>query len=213
MIKFAVALAFIGLNFYVYNYFGSEDVFPERTDFAELPLEQAGWLCSGVMEMGEDEEEILGVTDYLLCDFRNADRQLVNVYVGYHKTQVRREGANETVIHPPEHCLPGGGWDIIESSVVPVDFGIPGEAKRVVIAKGNARALVYFWYQSRGRVIARDHHKILYMFLDRALHGRSDGSLVRFTVPIVDRDVELAEANFREVASALGPELPKYVPN
>ena len=27
-----------------------------------------------------------------------------------------------TAIHPPEHCLPGSGWDVIDSQVVPIEF-------------------------------------------------------------------------------------------
>ena len=88
-----------------------------------------------------------------------------------------------------------------------------GEAKRFVIAKGNQRALVYFWYHSRGRVLARNHHKILYMFLDRARSGRTDGSLVRFTIPIRFGDEDAAEATFREFAGTITPMLSEYVPD
>ena len=48
-------------------------------------------------------------------------------------------------MHSPKNCLPGSGWDVIDAKVVPLHFGIPGEAKRFVIAKGRQRALVYFW--------------------------------------------------------------------
>ena len=90
---------------------------------------------------------------------------------------------------------------------------VGGEAKRFVIAKGNQRALVYFWYHSRGRVIAQSHHKILWMFLDRARFGRTDGSLVRFTIPIEFGDEAAAEATFTEFANLVTPLLPEFVPN
>jgi EpsI family protein len=82
-----------------------------------------------------------------------------------------------------------------------------------VIAKGNYRSLVYFWYHSRGRVIARNHEKILYMFLDRARTGRTDGSLVRFTVPIINGDVERAERAFARFSHSVTPELAAYLPD
>jgi len=102
---------------------------------------------------------------------------------------------------------------VIDSELVPIDIGPGGEAKRFIIAKGNQRSLVYFWYHSRGRVIARSHEKILYMFLDRARTGRTDGSLVRFTVPIHNGDVETAEATFQEFARTVTPLLSEYVPD
>ncbi len=53
---------------------------------------------------------------------------------------------------------------------------------RLVIAKGNQRQLTYYWYQSRGRVIAEDYMKMVHLFWDRATKSRTDGSLVRLTV-------------------------------
>ncbi|MBW2667037.1 MAG: EpsI family protein, partial [Deltaproteobacteria bacterium] len=80
------------------------------------------------------------------------------------------------------------------------------------IAKGNARQLVYYWYQSRGRVISEDWQKIVYVGLDRALQGRTDGSLIRFSVPILGNDDAAAEATFQDLASRILTLLPDYVP-
>jgi EpsI family protein len=125
-------------------------------------------------------------------------------------------GSDENSIHPPAHCLPGSGWDIIALETVDVDLpGLPQptRVRRLQIAKGNARQLVYYWYQSNGRVIAEDWKKIVYVGLDRALRGRTDGALVRFTMPIVAGDEAAAEAAFRELAPRVVAELPAYVPN
>ena len=102
---------------------------------------------------------------------------------------------------------------VIASDIVSPAWLPNGEIKRVVIAKGNQRSLVYFWYQSRGRVIARNHEKIFYMFLDRASSRRTDGSLVRFTIPIIRGDEEHAEETFRELVQQISPLLPDYMPN
>jgi EpsI family protein len=214
MKKLIVALLFIGLNLYVYRFFASEDFIPERDRFAAFPMQVNEWHCPETETMADDILRRLGVTDYLLCNYvdREAGR-VANVYAGYHETQTRTTGGNETIIHPPEHCLPGAGWDIIENDIVPIQFGRKGEAKRVVVAKGNARSLVYFWYQSRGRVIARNHEKVVFMFLDRATMKRTDGSLIRFTVPIRHGDVAEAELTFASIANALMPLLSDYIPN
>jgi EpsI family protein len=220
MSKLLVAMIFVALNLYTFRFFASEDRIPERESFVSFPLDIDGWHCGAAEEMGDDILDRLHVTDYLLCNYVKLEgggsgerRSLVNFYSGYHETQTRSASGTQTIIHPPEHCLPGAGWDIIDSQVVPIDFGIPGEAKRVVIAKGNQRNLVYFWYQSRGRVIARNHEKVLYMFLDRAVEGRTDGSLIRFTIPVRHGDEAAAEKSFRSLASALTPALAPYVPN
>ena len=134
----------------------------------------------------------LGVTDYLSCIYNDpAERSSIDVYVGYHASQLRDKDNRATNIHPPEHCLPGSGWDIVDSQVVPFRSGnVDGEAKRFVIARGDQRQLVYFWYETQGRVIARNHEVIFYKFWDRARRGRSDSALVRLTVPIERNQAE-----------------------
>jgi EpsI family protein len=217
--KLAAALLFLALNYYIYNHLARDHVIPARTGFAEFPLELADWTCPARGEIAPDVWRNLGATDILLCDYyRNEPPAIVSVYVGYHETQVREEGggSRENSIHPPAHCLPGSGWDIIDNRTVELDISeLPGASRRVkrmVIAKGDQRQLVYYWYQSQGRVIAEDWQKILYVGLDRARRGRTDGSLVRFTIPIVRGDEERAEQAFRDFAPHVISRLAPHVP-
>lgn len=230
MIKAAVAVAFVALNFYIYAFLATDEVIPDRRSFDEFPLAIDEWHCPGMEEMDPKALKFLGATDYLICNyFRTPEddpdaTELVNFYAGFHASQVRKEGGGggENAIHPPEHCLPGSGWDIIDSRMVRLDLpGLPQraglradgpEAKRFVIAKGKARQLVYFWYQSRGRTLARSEDKILFQFWDRATQGRTDGSLVRFMTPIQRGDIDAAEARLLHLAGLVTPQLPAYLP-
>jgi len=223
-VKVAVALLFVALNFYVYRFLANEEVIPPRASFASFPLEVEGWRCPGPVEMDEKSLRILGASDYWMCSYYERDTgEEVAVYVGYHESQVRRSGdGGETVIHPPEHCLPGAGWGIIDSRRVPIAFpGLPENAglrddapraKRFVIAKGEARHLVYFWYQGQDRVVTANEDVILFRFWNRARRGRTDGALVRFTTPILRDDADGAERRLQRLASQLVPLLPAYVP-
>ena len=215
MIKFLAAFLVLGLNSYVYWFLGSDEVLPARAEFAQFPDEFGDWRCYNRETLDDAVINNLRVTDYLSCGYYDREEhKAVHLYIGYHERQTRdRETGAAAVIHPPEHCLPGAGWDVIESDIVPLDLGLDGEAKRFVIAKGNQRSLVYFWYHSRGHVIARSHEKILWMFLDRARRGRTDGSLVRFTIPVRHGDIEAAEAHFKDLAQSVAPLLSEYVPD
>ncbi len=217
--KLIAAIAFIGLNFYTFNYLATEDVVPPRESFASFPDEMGEWRCDGRAVLEEDVIENLGVTDYLLCDYRSTaageddEPSLVNLYVGYHAIQRRSDSGDTSVIHPPEHCLPGSGWDIIDSRTVPIDFGLPGEAKRFTIAKGPYRQIVYFWYQSRGHAFSQDWERLYRMFVDRAVQGRTDGALVRLTIPLDrTRGEEHAERIFESFATTAMPNLTPHVP-
>jgi EpsI family protein len=99
---------------------------------------------------------------------------------------------------------------------VEVDFQglpqVPATVRRLVIARGDERQLTYYWYQSRGRVVSQDWKKILYVGFDRAVRSRTDGSLVRFTVPILRQDEAAAEASLYDLAPRILALLPAYVP-
>jgi EpsI family protein len=220
MIKLTVALAFLALNFYTYHFLATKAVIPPRTTFETFPREFDAWSCEEARRMEKEVELNLGVTDYLICDFVRADPPgLVNVYLGYHARQVREEGggSGENSIHPPAHCLPGSGWDLIRVETIALDIpGLPqhpAKVKRLLIAKGDARQLVYYWYHQQGRVIAEDWQKILYVGLDRALRGRTDGTLVRFTVPILRDQEDAAEAMFRDLAPRIVAQFPGFLPD
>lgn len=218
MIRFLVVAGFLAVNSYVYYEFATEKVIPPRETFDDGLLTLGGWTCAGREELAEGILRILGVSDYLICDYHRADGAYVGAYVGYHESQVREEGGggDENAIHPPRHCLPGSGWDIIEARKVPLHVdGLPqpgAPVNRLIVAKGRARQLVYYWYQSRGRVIADDWKKIVLMSLDRARTGRTDGSLVRLSVPFEEGNGNEAEDRLVDLASVLVPKLAPYLP-
>lgn len=218
MIKLLVAVGFLGLNAYTYYFLAHAAVIPPRESFASFPDQLGDWRCRKRETVDQAVIDNLGVSDFLLCDFVRAPRDVVNVYVGYHETQIREEGggAGENSIHPPSHCLPGSGWDIIDNVTVPLELpGLPAgpaTAKRFVIAKGELRALVYYWYQSRGRVESEDWMKVLSVGWDRATRGRTDGALVRFTVPLHSGGESQAEAAFADLAPRILARLPAHVP-
>ena len=223
--KVVAAVAFLLLNLYVYYELATDAVIPPRRTFDQMPLQLGDWTCVRPERMDAATEKNLGVTDYHLCDWRRPPRPdlkgapVVGVYLGYHATQIREEGggSDENSIHPPAHCLPGSGWEIVRLETVEVDLpGLPQSptrVRRLLIAKGSSRQVVYYWYQQAGRVIAEDWEKILYMGWDRASRGRTDGALVRFTIPIMGRNERPADAAFRDLAPRVVSGLVDYVPN
>ncbi len=218
MTKALAAFLVLGVNFYIYHYLATAEIRPPRSEFSVFPLQVGDWVCPRREQMEQKMVDNLGVTDYFICEYHSPNEPMpAGVYVGYHASQVGTEDGGETRIHPPAHCLPGSGWAIIAAEDVVLDVpGLPGgpqPVKRVVIAKGEARQVVYYWYQERGRVIADDWKKIVALFWDRARVSRTDGALVRFTLPVVRGDEAKADAAFNDLARQLVPVLPAYVPN
>jgi EpsI family protein len=53
-----------------------------------------------------------------------------------------------------------------------------------VLKKGAATAVVYYWYQGRGRVVADEYAVKWNLLRDAALAGHTEEALVRVVVPV-----------------------------
>ena len=132
-----------------------------------------------------------------------------SLYVGYHASQ--RHGDS---IHSPMNCLPGAGWQPVQSERVRIDVGDRAMiVNRIIIQKGEERQLVLYWYQGRGRIIADEYASKAYQLLDAFRTRRTDAALVRIVSP-VDRDLgtSSAERAATRFTTDIMPLLPRHLP-
>jgi len=86
--------------------------------------------------------------------------------------------------------------------------------KRVVIATGRLRQVVYYWFQQRGRGLTNEYLVKWFLFWDGMTRNRTDGALVRL-VTLLDPS-EASDAADKRLAGFLRqiyPQLPSYVPD
>jgi exosortase D (VPLPA-CTERM-specific) len=191
-----------------------QEVIPQHKSLAEFPLRIDGW--SGQSRVLEpDILARLMLTDYFMIDYVSASKQPLNFYVAYYGSQ--RAGS---AIHTPRSCIPGGGWrieSIGEHSLSVNDInGKPLTVQRLLIQKGNSSQLVYYWFDQRGRVLANEFVVKWYMLLDALLKNRSDGSLVRVSVPIASVDeasIVKADRMMEQFIGKAEPILQQFLPH
>ena len=183
----------------------------ERRALREFPAELGEWQQTGPdVRLDAATEAVLRADDYLTRDYRRADGRLANFYVGYYATQ--RNGAS---YHSPLNCLPGAGWTMSESALIritPAGGGPAFEANRYIIENGDARSLLVYWYQGRGRAVASEYWGKIYTVFDSVSRRRSDGALVRVVVPVLDSEEEALRLAV-ELAAAAAPQLAPFIPN
>jgi len=152
--------------------------------------------------------KVLRASDYLLRDFRKPDGQLANLYVGYYATQ--RSGAT---YHSPLNCLPGSGWTLSEpgKATIALPDGTSFVANKYVIQNGDYKSLMIYWYQGRGRNVASEYWGKIYTVFDSVRLRRSNGAMVRVTVPIRGSEAT-AQQSASEFASTAAAFLPEFVP-
>lgn len=186
----------------------------EREPFSLFPRQLGDWRQVGPNKLLEASvARVLAADDYhsisLSKPGAGAD---VGLFIAWYADQSQGDG-----IHSPEVCLPNAGWeiawlervDISKQLQLETDF----EINRVIIQKGETRMLVYYWFEQRGRRLAWDVAAKIYLILDGAKSGRTDGALVRLTTPIgrTESDSD-AETRLNEVLEEVIIPLPRFVP-
>ncbi|MGE0278592.1 MAG: VPLPA-CTERM-specific exosortase XrtD [Nitrospiraceae bacterium] len=189
-----------------------KEIAPERRTFADFPLALGDW--KGQTEVMEQVYiDALKFTEYALVNYKNDQGDYMNFYAAYYDSQ--RKGQS---VHSPRSCLPGGGWEIESLTQVslpeaPVN-GAPLRVNRVVISYGDQKQLVYYWFQQRGRSITNEYLVKWFIFWDAITRNRTDGSLVRLTIPLPPGgDVAQLDTALADFASRVSPVLSEYIPN
>jgi EpsI family protein len=202
-----VLILLVGVIVNAWSYLGEAHV--ERRDLSEFPETVGAWQRTGIDGTLDDETlKVLRASDYLLRDFQKPDGQVANLYVGYYASQ--RSGAT---YHSPLNCLPGSGWTLSEpgKATIALPDGTSFVANKYVIQSGAFKSLMIYWYKGRGRNVASEYWGKFYTVLDSVRLRRSDGAMVRVTVPITGSEAA-AERAAIEFASGASAVLPRYVP-
>src|SRR6266705_606497 len=193
-----------------------------KKPFAEFPL-TIGERWKG-KEFGLDQAvlDVLKLSDYMMRGYvplaqargngregeRGGATSPVWLYVGFYQSQ--RTGST---YHSPKNCLPGAGWQFVESDQVPVP--VPGAGSitinKVLIQKGLDKQVILYWYQDRGRVIASEYWAKGYLIWDAMTKNRTDGALVRISVPVSSTTDQAYEQGLAFLQD-LWPLLQDYMP-
>lgn len=172
-------------------------------DFLAQPLDTidrqiAGWKMTGEDPLSEGVLGRLQLTSYISRVYEKQGAKL-GLFIAFYAQQ--RAGES---MHSPKHCLPGAGWEIWkhDSALVPVN----GEQVRInqySIQNSGERLLVFYWYQSKRRIIASEYVGKILLARDALFDGRTSGSLVRITLP----DTPSAPAEAVAFATMLVPQV------
>jgi EpsI family protein len=186
----------------------SNEVFPSRLPLQTFP-EHLGDFTGTDVPIEGDVLQILGPGDFLSRVY-TGQSHYIHLFIAYFPTQ----RAGDT-IHSPRNCLPGAGWTPVESTQI--TLSVPGLARfpanRYVIAKGDSRQLVLYWYWAHDRGVASEYWAKYYLVADSIRMNRSDGSLVRLTTPIAaGESADAAEQRLMPVVNEIVPQLENYIP-
>jgi EpsI family protein len=160
--------------------------------------------------MDQDVKDTLRADDYLTRDYVEAPGRIANLFVAFFRSQ--RAGQTP---HSPKNCLPGSGWVWTVSDTIPIAVSgraAPIEINRYVVSKGEERAVVLYWYQSRDRVVASEYQAAAFVAWDALRYNRTDTALVRVVVPVAGGREEMATRSGVEFVQAMFTTLRQFLP-
>jgi len=203
-----VAILGVGVLVNAWAYLGEAHV--DRQPLKNFPEQLGQWQRAKPDQViDEPTMKVLRASDYLLRDYKRADGQAANFYVGYYASQ--RDGAS---YHSPLNCLPGSGWTLTSPDKVAISLpdGQSFSANKYVIQNGDYKSLMIYWYQGRGRAVASEYWGKVYTVIDSVRLRRSDVAMVRVTVPLGNSEAAALETA-KDLSARAAAALPEFVPN
>jgi len=185
-----------------------EEVIPPSRPLAEMPRTLGPWQFAAEGVVDAETNAVLQADDTLIRSF-DKDGARVDLFVAGFRSQ--RTGKAP---HSPKNCLPGSGWTPLDDREISIDVGrgLPIAVNRYVIAHGESRSLVLYWYQSRDRAVADEFKAKFWVMADALRYNRTDTALVRVIVPIRDRDESAAERQATDFVKSMYSTLLNYLP-
>lgn len=189
---------------------GRSEVFPPRLPLKQFPVQLDARYGTDI-PIDQDTLEVLGPGDFLHRYYQDTNQTpAIDLFIAYFRSQ----RAGDT-IHSPKNCLPGAGWTQMESRRVTISTPghAPFPATRYIIARGDSRQVVLYWYWAHDRGVASEYWAKFYLVADSIKMNRSDGSLVRLITPLLPGETpdEAAQRLFTFVNDVV-PQLQTYVP-
>jgi EpsI family protein len=167
-----------------------------------------------MVQEGTIEKEVMDVLkadDAITRWYGNQEEKAIAaLFVAYFATQ--RTGKAP---HSPKNCLPGAGWlPLVNDRIhVPVaGRSEPVEANRYIVARGNEKSLVLYWYQTFNRTIASEYEAKFYTALDAIRYNRSDTAVVKVTIPVQDGNEQRATELAVKFVQSFFDQLTPYFP-
>jgi EpsI family protein len=144
------------------------------SDFSKIPMDAGRW--SGKVYLLSDLTlDVLKATNTTGRNYRDVDRNTVSLFVAYFEDQ--KYGSQ---IHSPRHCLPGGGWGLLEMHKVNLDInGTELSVNRVLIGNKKEREVVYYWFRTRSGELTNEYALKLDLVINSLEFKPTDAALVR----------------------------------
>jgi EpsI family protein len=201
----ALILAIQGIAVYALH---REPYLPSPPPLSTLPTRLDNWVRAADEVMDPASLEMLGPDDLLSRRYQvQGSNRRADLFVAYYRTQLNGKKA-----HDPKVCLPGGGWNPVESRILKTEFATAKTApiNYYRIEKAGAQQIVVYWFQTPTGTYTNEQELNANRLLQAIRTNRTDMALVRVIVPVLSDGVDAASRDAISFARLVYPEMLPY---
>lgn len=193
----AILLALTGAHFSIQR--GQAVAAAQNTpqDVLNIPTAFASYTQRGQdVPISDNVRKILQTSVILMRPYASTDGWPVLLTIVY-------AGTTRRSLHFPEVCLVGQGWEIIEQESKMVGFSF--HAKRLILAKGNRREAVLYWFKTGDHLTGNFFLNSWHWTKNQMLSGTSTSAMIKLSAPIGNQDPEKVFELLDDFASKFTP--------
>ena len=184
---------------------------PSPPRLTQFSFDLAGWRSVADETINPDSLAMLSPDDYLARVYQSAEPgRKAELFIAYYKTQLRAKNA-----HDPKVCLPGSGWNPLDSHVSYVSLPSdrrPFPANYYLIEKDGTKQVVLYWFQTLRGAYTHEQQLRLQRIIDAIQINRTDVALVRISVPVTASGLQAAGASAVALARDAYMQMIPYFP-
>ena len=183
---------------------------PDSKPLNLFSRELGPWRMTHEFPMEAEVADLLKASDTVSRQYVDDRGKPLTLFVAFFRSQ--RAGVSP---HSPLVCLPGAGYVFQQKTRLPIEIAgrpEPIEVNRITISRGENKSVVLYWYQTPHRVIASEYMAKVHLVADSLRYRRSDTSIVRVIVPVVDGQVADAEQTAIRFVQTIYSPLHQHLP-
>ena len=164
----------------------------------EMPPGFGNWKKEKDIVFEERVHDILGADSVSAALYRNSENRAVTL-VAVHAAN------NRSAFHPPEYCLRGSGFELVErslrrSALPGRDGGRFGVNEMVFSGRHGEKLFAWNWYMAGNAQSQNFYFQQLLLLRDQIVSGRGNGAVFNIYTDMEDNDTESAREAVKDFA-------------
>lgn len=165
----------------------------ETVELAAIPSYLSEWKTDRNISMDEQTLNELKSDQYIWRKYSDNKGKQISLFIGYFKDQ--KYGSQ---IHSPKHCLPGGGWKIVDKNYYSIQIADTSNQtltmNKMINSNGRHNELMFYWYWTRSGIITSEYGLKLDLAKNALLRKPTDAAFIRINLPLDTKNPEESHA-------------------